>query len=120
MGIEWELVAEKLGNLKRRCRRWGQRRIWGWDETEIWSLDWSLAKLILPRLEYFRANLNGWPGTFGDDETVGLKEWEGILDKMLLAFRLVASPKVNFGSEQEAQIEEGLELFGKYMRSLWT
>ena len=34
-------------------RTWWDRRTKGFDETETWSLDYSLSKLIAPRIEMF-------------------------------------------------------------------
>ena len=34
-------------------RTWWDRRTKGFDESETWSLDYSLSKLIAPRIEMF-------------------------------------------------------------------
>ena len=39
---------------KRYWKMWYQRRKYGFDESETWSLDYSLSKLIIPRLKMFK------------------------------------------------------------------
>lgn len=93
---------------------------------ECWNLDMTLAALILPRLIHFRDNHSGTPGSvFKYDEEgnilneeEGHKKWEEIIDKMIWAFYLYIKEE-DCNEENNKQIDEGLELFAKYFRTLW-
>ncbi len=62
-----------------------QRLTRGWDDSETWSLEHSLAKHILPRLRRFREITIA---TTVDQEA---QEWRDKLDKMIAAFEFVSS-----------------------------
>lgn len=66
---------EKLSKYKR------QRIERGFDDTELWNLDFTLAKFALPRLVEFRKFVNGYPPEFEKFE-----DWTAIIDKMIFAF----------------------------------
>lgn len=103
--------------LKRSLRFVYQRVIRGFDDSETWSLDHSLAKLILPRLKQFNKIRTGYPSDITDEE------WEAILHEMIAAFEWFASDdRWNFGPEYEARFkkaQKGVELFAKHYHSLW-
>ena len=100
---------------KRSLRFLYQRLIRGWDDSQTWSLDHSLGKLILPRLKRFKEVNNGIPDLLSE------AEWDAILDKMIAAFDFAASEeRWNATSEEYAEHQEGLELFAKYyFAHLW-
>ncbi len=95
MSIRWELKA------------FYQRRVRGFDDSELWSLDHTILEFILPRLKRFREKArHGWPGPesiFGvsseyveslSEETranldqCSIDEWNRMLDKMIRAIQL--------------------------------
>lgn len=97
---------------------------------DVWDLDHSIAKYVLPRLIKYKAIMIGHPilPEFYSKEDIyfenkesqdkNVKEWNIILDKMILAFRLMV--KEDFlNDEQNKQVNEGLLLFGKHLRALW-
>lgn len=91
-----------------------QRLERGFDDSETWSLDSTMARFILPRLIRFREINEGYPSTISE------QEWNSILDKMILAFSLLASDAVYFTSkEDQEKIDEGMALFAKWYQSLW-
>lgn len=94
-----------------------QRWTRGWDDSECWNLDYSLAKMIAPRLRRFKETKNGWNPS---DMTV--EEWETILDKMIAAFEYYGSDERWGGNEFEMceLHQEGIDLFAKYYGRLWT
>lgn len=109
----------------RRClgtiRHWWQRRTRGWDDSELWNLDLSLARLILPRLRAFRANAHGCPGSYcveGPDDPNAFDNWCRDLDKMIAAFEFVLSDKYWMAESMQVR-DEGLALFAKYYGALW-
>lgn len=53
----------------------------GFDDTELWNLDYTMMKFMYPRIKAFRENTCGWPGSLESEE-----EWFEILDKILGAF----------------------------------
>ena len=84
----------------------------GFPDSDIWNLDWSIAKYTLPRLKRLKEVQHGFPG---DLETID--EWYEILDKIIITFDRILKEDVNI--EHEKEITEGLDLFRKYFFSLW-
>lgn len=85
----------------------------GFDHTELWSLDSTISKFILPRLKAFRAEGGDRKVLYGCDEDFGV-----ILDKMISGFELLVMDHEK-SDEEEDIIEEALDLFRKWYRSLW-
>lgn len=102
---------------KRDIRFWWQRRTRGWDDGDTFSLDHSLAKVILPRLKRFQEVRGGHPADMTDDE------WEKILSEMVWGFEFFATGKQwEYGPEHRAEHERAhaaIELFAKYYGHLW-
>jgi hypothetical protein len=92
-----------------------QRLFRGWDDSETWALDGSLAKLILPRLKRFKELNICFPQEFTEGE------WDVVLDKMVFAFEWSASEKKYdwIDADEFKKVEEGLALFSKHYFSLW-
>ena len=81
---------------------------------EVWNTDNTLAQLIVPRLQAFKAlDKHGWPDGFKD-----MDEWNKAIQKMIDAFELMKYVHV-FDDEDNRIVEQGLDLFRKYYRSLW-
>lgn len=104
----------------------------GFCRYEFFSLDYSLALYIYPRLCEFKEKYAkyGTPCYFCFDEN-GKQypeeydsngKWLEVLDKMILAFKLIIKDDAETIEEDEKNeklIKEGLDLFAKYYRSLW-
>jgi hypothetical protein len=90
-----------------------QRMEKGFDSSETWALDSTIARFILPRLKCFREQVGGYPYFFST-----IEEWHEILDKMILAFELSNKDDLST-KKQQRQIEQGLKLFAKWFRALW-
>ena len=95
------------------CRR-------GFSDGQTWSIDDTISKFVYPRLKRFRELNNGYPADMTE------KEWDDILDKMIVAFGLHSTQwEWNADVEPEEKerrynlIQEGLELFGKHFMALW-
>ena len=108
------------GEMKSSLKFAKQREERGWDETECWNLDVTIAKFILPRLKTFKRIHHGYPSELGEGQ------WEEALNKMIFAFEesitydeweFKLTPKEL--SEKQKKIEEGLSLFAKHFRDLW-
>ena len=96
-----------------------QRKARGWDSTECWNLDTTIAKFILPRLKEFREIHCGHPSRLGDED-----KWNEILDKMISAFDFAskeADPKLSWKEleAKTAEAQEGFKLFAEYYFDLW-
>lgn len=109
------------------------------DGKEIVNLDLTLCTFILPRLKAFRlyavdscplidVDTTKEPKQIRGSKEYSLMfdEWLSILDKIILAFEYYLQPhsteneKINIGNEErEKVIEEGFQLFGKYLTALW-
>lgn len=137
------------------------------DNYDTWSMDNSLAYIILPMLKQLKATKNGIPYPFSEiggechntqahfefyetnEELFAKAEqrWNDVLDKMIFAFEhlvddswenaystgdfdnsieigepgWIGTHKCDYKGLRKVhdQIQEGLELFGKYYRNLW-
>ena len=98
-------------------KRWDgfkeQRLKNGFDDSELWNLDNTIASFIYPRLKRFYDDGN----VFGYPSDLAPEKWNEILEKMIDAFRYILIDKFD---EHDAEISEGLDLFRKYYFDLWT
>lgn len=87
----------------------------GFDDTELWNLDVSIAKFIFPRLKAFSKS-GCRPGHLEEEE------WLEILNKMIRSFELMSDDvdAFSYDAKINMEIEEGLELFHQYYRNLWN
>ena len=83
-------------NLRGSFRRIWQNIRWGWNESDVWSLDVTIAKFILPRLKYLKKVKQGCPildGYEHEDSEEQFdkmhKEWDCIMDKMIQTFEWI-------------------------------
>lgn len=94
----------------------------GFNPSDTWELDHTLAKLILPRLKYFRKHNCCHP------EYMTAKEWDNELDAMIAAFDLIANEdKYDWRRESDEKkrkkndriIKKGLRSFSDNFTGLW-
>ena len=57
-----------------------QRITRGFNDSETWNLDYTIAKLVLPRLKRFKELTNGIPGDFSIKDRPYIKFPENITD----------------------------------------
>lgn len=95
-------------SVDREFKFWVQRRAMGFDNSDLWSLDVTLAEFILPRLKAFRDNHMSHPVNLTYDE------WNVILDKMIVSFEVAC-----IGNWRYDDVDEGFKLFGEYYMDLW-
>ena len=99
-----------------------QRLERGFDDSELWNLNDSIARFIYPRLKAFSEDTISYP--------IGLtpKKWERILNDMVLAFKLIIEDDEDENGnllpkevidENLKKIKKGLNYFAKYFLSLW-
>lgn len=109
MKFNWHLLKRKIKFIYQKLTR-------GWSDDETWSLDYSLAKLIAPRLKRFKQIICGHPHNMEE------KEWHQDLDKMIAAFEFLGSEdRWSFDLDQKKMLEvqEGIDLFAKHYVGLW-
>ncbi len=100
---------------KRRYKWYRQRKKWGFDDRDTWSLDLSIAKFALPRLKRFKEVTIGYPGCLKS-----MKEWHEILDKIIYAMEIRSDDeKWNSADTDQQKVEEGCKLFGEWFSALW-
>lgn len=116
-------MKEKLGfahtlpkNDKRLEKYKKQRKDRGWDDTELWSLDTTIAKFIVPRLKRFKETVNGHPNEFT------FEEWKVELQKMIDAFEYVANDDEYYSYDKKKikMCDVGMKSFHKYFSHLWN
>lgn len=110
--MNWNSLRRRV---KRSVRFFFQRLLRGWDDSETWSLDYSLAKIIAPRLKRFKEVTCGHPA----DSTE--KQWNEDLDKMIAAFEFLGSEErwSNTDKNKWNEVQEGIDLFSKHFINLW-
>lgn len=101
--------------FQRTIKFFFQRIFRGWDDSETWSLDVSLARAILPRLKHFKKLNKAYPVELTFDS------WNAILDEMIYSFEFISSERYYQSSDHEERerAARGFELFCKHYRSLW-
>lgn len=119
-----------------------QRRFRGWDDSDTWSLDYVIAKFIVPRLKRFKELKTGWPNNIvGESDKDCEEQWNQILDKMIRGFEWILMEddyvhqsfqdnKLPYDKKMadvqkrlkkvDREVKEGLDLFKKYFRGLWS
>jgi len=110
--VNFTAVSEDDGRVEQFRE---QRLARGFDESELWSLDLTLSKFMLPRIKEFR---DTYPG---DAEQSA--EFISDLDKIVVALEMIIKEGGGglFTVEGEKEkVEEGLKLLGENFLSLWN
>jgi hypothetical protein len=110
---------------------------------DTWSMDHTLAIIIVPMLKQLKETKHGAPNVDcidvpmklqptqlevvryreeGETDKNFFKRWDYVIDEMIWAFEQIVDDN-NVDREglddHDKRIENGLKLFGKYYRSLW-
>jgi hypothetical protein len=94
------------------------------DKWDTWSMDHTLAHIVLPMLVQLKATQHGHPADLTE------QEWDEILDEMIWAFEQKCRDDWmedydynKWDSEgvkaHQERMTNGFNLFGKYFESLW-
>ncbi len=94
------------------------------DRWDTWSMDHTLAPIILPMLVQLKATTHGHPSDLTEEE------WNDTLDEMIWAFEQKCRDDWmkdydynNWDSEganaHQERMTNGFKLFGKFYESLW-
>ena len=119
-----------------RWSKWKQQRMErGFDDTELWNLDVTMARFILPRLKVYKESTFTVPGTIiyevggegammnNDPELndKAEKKWMEILDDIIWSLEnYEKEPEYNDDTwldeykKWDEKVHKGLELLGKY------
>lgn len=136
---EWLAKYDWLCNLCERVYEWRERKIHvKIDKYDTWSMDDTLAYIILPMLKQLQSKKQGSP--FVDDEDVPVelrssgaqvdeygcvddnfhKRWDWVLAEMIHAFewKVASGDIIPDDNEDARRAANGFKLFGKYYQSL--
>jgi hypothetical protein len=83
------------------------------DKWDTWSMDHTLAHIILPMLKQLKATNHGYPANLTE------AKWNEIQDKMIYAFEHKVLDGDMFDTGDQKKMQEGFRLFGKYYQNLW-
>lgn len=141
----WYAPKRKLGDAWWKIKKIPFRIRRGFWPDEVWSLDDTIAKFVIPRLKYLREIAHSYPSNLVeyDSETMeelpgqdGFELWKSYLDKMIWSFEWAASDSgknwekqgwwskrylqdEEYRKEIDSRYEEGMNLFAKYFSALW-
>ena len=87
-----------------------QRAERGFDDTELWNLDVTIAEFITPRLKAYAAKVQGVPGTLKEEE------WQQMLNLMVQTFEEYSEAECH---DKTMKGKKGFKLFRKYFSHLW-
>jgi hypothetical protein len=110
------------------------------DPWDTWSMDHTLAMIVLPMLRQLKATSHGAP--LVDDEDVPeelrstsapprendwdtdanhFRRWDWVMDEMIFAFETKCNDNYVFeiSEEDRQRVRNGFRLFGKYYEGLW-
>ena len=107
---------------KQRTKKYKQQRLErGFDDSELWNLDSTIAQFITPRLKAFKEYTQSYPGGVS-----GFIEWKMILDQMVEGFELWQNHwewendnDQNIINEKRHKVDIALELFKEQSFELW-
>lgn len=101
-------------NDKRNKKYKKQRMERGFDDSELWNLDSTIALFIVPRLKAFKETKVGYPSFYSSDV-----EFKNDIDKMIKAFEVIGESNPTHEGYSNGIVEEGLKLFHDNFCSLW-
>jgi hypothetical protein len=117
-------IWEKITDLKWRVPNALQRMWRGWGNADTWSFDYYLAQVIRDGVKHLRANQHGIPSGICKTYTAedqAIKEWDIVLDKIIIAFDLACRniDDLDLTKEEEEKMKEGMRLFTENFFNLW-
>lgn len=120
-----DYISSKYWRLYRPFFFFYQRITRGFDDSDLWNLDHTISKFILPRLIAFKDYQNGWPGNFQQenesDEETSIR-WQSVIDDIIFFHQaIVDGDKYGFYDEPDKKLryDDGKEYFIKYYENLW-
>lgn len=108
------------------------------DSYDTWSMDHTLALIIVPMLKQLKANKHGSPNVDNEDVPEELRvpkdydgfdtdpqwhnRWDWVMGEMIWAFEQIVEDHdvaIEDYKEHYARVKRGTTLFGKYYQGLW-
>ena len=114
-----ELKKEKKPKRKKLWLKQFKNR--GWTDKELWNLDVSFAKWILPRLVEFKKQTMSYPPKFKNES-----EWAKVLQTMIDGFTIMADENIYFSlprtekDKKFKKIKLSMSLFYNHIYDLWS
>lgn len=99
----------------RMIKHFWQRRTRGFDDSDLWNLDDTIAKFVATRLWAFKELKCSYPSNLKSYE-----EWQGILERIAFAFKLLQKDAFERNEFEQKCIDDGLKLFVEYYENLWS
>ena len=110
------LYRLKNMKIKRAIRHFFQRIFRGFDDSETYNLEATLARHIVPRLKRFKELNNGYP------PDLAFESWNIIINEMIYALEFRAKETVDqldATVEEYDRVQRGLAAFGRHFSELW-
>ena len=105
-----------MGKIYRRFKWICQKIIRGYSDEDLFSLDDTISRFILPRLKAFRE----CPGGYNDSIFNNIEEWIACIDKMIRAFEVMVEDEWFGDDKLTKEKEEGFRLFYVFYGALWN
>jgi len=99
--------------MNKHIKWWWQRRVRGFDDRELWSLDYTIAKYALPRLKRFKDTTHGTPYNLQE------VEWQLILADIIRGLEYLIEDDYYVDEYKQGCIRRGIDLFGNHFNNLW-
>lgn len=123
-------MKNRIEDGKFNLKMWWQRKTRGYSDIEVWNLDDTVSKWIVPRLKAFREETIGYP------PDMGFEDWQAEIDEMIFGFEFDCHEwyeknvfSIKDPAEKEAKMERyrglckraenGRILFAKRFDHLW-
>lgn len=104
-------ISQNISRTDKRQKVWTkQRATRGFDDTELWSLYYSISLFLVPRLREFANRTISYP------HGITYEQWRGIVNEMAEGF---AEVQKDTGVDHKKLIN-ALSLFKKYFNDLWS
>lgn len=86
----------------------------GYADSELWNLDTTIARFLLPRVRRFASNTHSYPSELTE------QQWAEILNEIRIALEVAAKGEYwDLSKEEHERVQRGFELLGKWFQNLW-
>lgn len=119
--------------LKRDLRFWWQRRTRGWDDSDCWNIDATVAEFMIPRLERFKDINQSYPaGMLREDmiEQLGIQDpieerlhhefYTFVIDEIIWYLSCIKDYTLIYGEKKTERFTRAEYYFGRYFTTLWS